>query len=372
MSNAQAYFLGLSTVEAMDNFTTNLPRVVLEAFFFGLYTVVVFIGYSALARGAPRTKTAWAGLFACFAMYALAVAHIAVDLSRLATDVGRSRELMLVTELCMTAVLDNGYEATCFANTDDYDTVVQPALLPAAEGSEWVPIMFLALNILIGTGILLWRAVMRVSRKRLVGWITGITYMGLIAIIIIGVMINDDLEDGFGTASLTTAWVLTGTVCVISTADIWTRRHEIARGMRDMTRGGSFERVAYHIVDSCVVYAVFWTVIFAWVASIWGTPGGNGPASTVRFVHAGRAFTASAFVDIAGLYPTLLLVLGQLHAGPAARRASRASLNVHALARVRTSADSQATVGVPAVEIPKAAFAHDEEYYGDAKAAALV
>ena len=98
-------------------------------------------------RGAPRTKTAWAGLAACFVMYALAVAHIALDLARLATDVGRSRELMLVTELCMTAVLDNGYDATCFANTDDYDNVVQPALTPAAQGSEWVPIMFLVLNV---------------------------------------------------------------------------------------------------------------------------------------------------------------------------------------------------------------------------------
>lgn len=370
MSTPQAFIVGVAAVGGIGTFTTNLPRVVLEAFFFGLYTVVVFMGYSAIARKPPRTAAAWAGLSACVVMYALATAHVGLNLQRLAIDVGRARELALIAAICMGSLGADGPDATCFDVGNDAD-IVNTALTPAAQGKEWVPIMFLVINTLLSTGILLWRGYARETRKALLAWVFSFLFFGLMAIYIIGTVINDDLEDGFGSAAVFTTWFLIVWLTGLATADIWRRRHEISRSLRDLSRGACFERVAYLVLDSCIVYAMFWTVMMAWCAALWADTQTD---SGVRFLHAMRAFKASALVDIVGLYPTLLLVLAAMHE-TTPRRASRASLNVHPLARVRLSADSQATVhetAVPSVEIPKAAFAQEDDYayaYGDVKIA---
>lgn len=369
-SPPQAFIVAVDAVDGIGGFTTNLPRVLLEAFFFGLYTVVALAGYSALGR-AQRSAPARAALAACTLMYALATAHLGIALQRLAGDVARTRELAVAATACLSALAEAGPAATCFANGDDID-IVNAALTPAGHGREWVPLVFLVINIVLGTGVLCWRAFVRATQKKLVNALLLTVYLSSFAIYIVGIVANDGLEDGFGTSALVMSWSLVVCAAIQNTGDIWSRRHEIARGMRDLPRVRRVERIAFHVLDSGIIYAVFWTVLLVWCATLWSA---TSLASSVRFVHAMRALTASALVHIVGLYPTLLLVLGALRDAPP-KRASQVSLNVHPLERVRRSNDSQVTVHAPhvgTVNIPKLSFGQEEDYgYGDVKSAGLV
>lgn len=77
-------------------------------------------------------------------MYALAVAHLAIDLKRLVIDVERSRNLQAVAALCLTALAVDAPDGVCVSGGGAGLTQL---LEPAGEGREWVPITLLVVNV---------------------------------------------------------------------------------------------------------------------------------------------------------------------------------------------------------------------------------
>ncbi|EKM60106.1 uncharacterized protein PHACADRAFT_250995 [Phanerochaete carnosa HHB-10118-sp] len=365
----EAFVLGAAAIGGIDNFTTELPRVVLEAFFFGLYTVLAAIGLGVLARTRPRSLRTWAAVIACEGMYALAVAHLAIDLKRLTIDVGRSRNLQNVAALCLTALAIDAPDEICASGGEAGLTQL---LEPAGTGREWVPITLLVVNILLSSGILLWRGWVRSVRKRLVGVVSVVLILAAIPLYIICIVINDNLEDGFSTGTLFLTWVTMLWITMLMCKDMWRRRLEIARSMHGLSFNARLGKLTHLIVNSGVPYVLFWTVIAAWCIVIWSDSSTSGAG---EFIHAIRALIASAFIDIVGMYTTLVLMLAALRDMMPAKRVSKTP-NVHPLARVRLSADSAATVQATdlPVDILKTAFMHEDEghVYGDVKSGGLV
>ncbi|GJE87254.1 hypothetical protein PsYK624_033370 [Phanerochaete sordida] len=337
MSTPEAVSVGRLALDGIVDVKADVPRVVLEPFPFGLYTVIVCIGYNALPRFNARSKTAGAAVIACAVMYAVAVVHFAVDVHWLAANVARSHKLADIAATCLDALGAGGASASCFYGSD-YD-ILEAALAPAEQGKEWATTMLLDINIILSTGILLWRAWTETVRRRLMAWLWGVSFVTIFAIYIAGTAF-DGAVDGISIVATFITWLLLVWIAILGVQRIQ-RDRSISKQMQALSHWNQVSSVVRLAFESGVLYALLWTVLAAWCTTIWETwslPENGLSAGGSAFASAMRAFVRGPLVDVVGSYATLTLVLCERRE-PSPSRAAIADSNLHAHVR-----DSCATV----------------------------
>lgn len=358
MSTTQAFQVAINVVNAIPGFGMSLPGTMLECFFFGLYTTVAFGAYRAFPPALPRTRAGWTLLGVCVAMYAFATTHLALRLRWLAFDYGQTSNLRAIAAICMRELAMKGSGATCFDFGSDYNAV-RASLARAGHG--WILDMFLVINIVLSTGILLWREYARAqTHKKAIGAVSVVAILALIPMCIVGTYVDDGLESGFGTAALTIAWIIALGIAALGSLDIWRRRNEIMNSTHGLQ---GVVRAVELLLESGILYAAFWTVILAWCAVIWDGK------STSGFVSGIHALNSGALIDIVAMYPTLLLVLS---ARP--KRVQHALFAASLPRDARRSMESDVTANAPRMSsdyVPKAGLAH-ESHESEGESAGMV
>ncbi|ETW80414.1 hypothetical protein HETIRDRAFT_452014 [Heterobasidion irregulare TC 32-1] len=286
-----------NTASALQTFGDNIVQsgvaLVCETLLYGMYLILIFFSTYTLCRKGFRSAANVAMLVVTLTMFAMSTTLWASELAILIQRVRRG----LVTRPDLSVP----------------DNVTDAAIASRVE--IWLPEVFFSFEFVLGDSVVIWRAwaLWQDNIKVLLAPLCLAVASALAAFALLGC----GAKAHFGRVadapalchnSEVTSWVLSIAANVIATGIIgykaWEYRQFIRKSLGSKSRRTQIEKVLALLVDSGAVYFVLWVPQILGFFPITFHPG---PAHFTSVVF------GSVCKQIVGLYPTIVVVLVNLH-----------------------------------------------------------
>lgn len=301
--------------------TNSLPRLATETAFFALYSVVATTAVLSVRRRRTSTLSRKLVLAACAVMYCVALIHYILVFHWVLVDNHRSNVLKDAAISCYQTLDTSTFQGSlCLQGIDEITGSI------AAESDAALAALLL-INIVLSAAILLWRTCTLWPRSLALKIISGFLVLILAIMLAVSAGLGDgavspevptsstsflsnvgtEFEDVFGTTGITFMFVITILVAVLVSIKLWSTREQDSA--HEATLPKRAERLAVFLLDSGILYCFFWVLLIASFIE-WAWPFNSSEQHYLDFI---AVLKGSALIDIVGIYPTLLVILGSFN-----------------------------------------------------------
>ncbi|EKM60790.1 uncharacterized protein PHACADRAFT_203941 [Phanerochaete carnosa HHB-10118-sp] len=280
---------------------------------FGVFSLLVILSTFILLRNGFKQMSRIFVALICVTMYAMAATHFALTVRTAFLNASISMSQLDVASQCLWELSEGMY---CSESIDSM-------LTGAVQQGTCIPTSLLTVNIILSDSIVLWRAWVLWSKRRLFIVISAILVLTTLIISLLNVR-SDSVcppggEVGWAFYDFDSIYGLSAVILSLLT-NIWAtsliayKAWEHRQSVRRMFRGGSIgvrsAKILMLFVDSGLLYCGLWALLTITVATDQYYKGRSSTMSL--FINDTGYIFITVLVDIVGMYPTALVLLVSL------------------------------------------------------------
>ncbi|EKM61611.1 uncharacterized protein PHACADRAFT_204776 [Phanerochaete carnosa HHB-10118-sp] len=296
--------IGLNTTYMLQ---TVLPEVAL----FGVFSLLIVLSTFILLHNGLKRISRVVVAFICMLMYAMAAAHMAISVRYAFRDATASTSIQTIASQCVNELADGGSCSTDLSMPTDGVLAVGVV----AMSSSCTTTALLIVNIILSDCIVLWRAWVLWSKRRLLTAISVVLVSS--TLVMSSLNVRNSCQIGYTTGNEFTndvyglaAFVLSLLTNIWATSLIsykaWRHRNSVRRAFKGGSAGTRSAKILMLFVDSGLLYCGLWILLVAYIVV---TKYGISGLIRVRFIRDMENAVSSVLIDIIGMYPTTLVLL---------------------------------------------------------------